>query len=426
MNPIENTDAPTASRVGGTPERETPRPAAPRAPARRSTGRVVAALLAIGILLGGAFLAGFVPRLHQSESLRLEVEDARTRVPEVKTVRVARAPARTTVSLPGTARAFLETPLYARINGYLKRFLVDIGDAVTKGQLIAEIESPEVDQQLRQARANLAVAKAALAQTRANLMLAQASAKRWETLAKDHAVSQQEADEKRAALLAREADVQSADAAILAQEAIVKRYEELQGFEQITAPFDGIVSARAVDVGTLVTEGSSTSARELFRVVQVHSLRLFVNVPEPAIPSIRPGLEVQVRFDAHPGRTWKGTVARTARSSDPSSRMMLTEVSVPNSDGVLSSGLYAQATFEIERATPPLIVPANALILWPKGTFVSRVSEEGTVHYPPVQVGRDYGSQAEILSGLREGDRVVVNPTTELKEGQKVSPVDEK
>jgi len=420
VNPLENANAPSA------PAREPRVEPPPGAPRRSSSGKVVAALLALGGLLGGAFLAGFVPRMRQTEQLRQDVEETRSVVPEVKVVKVVRAPARTTLSLPGTARAFLEAPLYARINGYLKKFQVDIGDAVKKGQLIAEIESPEVDQQLRQAHANLAVARAALAQSRANLTLARASAKRWETLAKDHAVSQQEADEKMAALLAREADVQSADAGILAQEAIVKRYQELQGFEQITAPFDGIVTVRAVDVGTLVTEGSSTSARELFRIVQADSLRLFVQIPEPAISSIQTGLDVQVRFDAHPGRVWKGTVSRTARASDPSSRMMLTEVSIPNADGVLSSGLYAQATFELNRPSPPLLVPANALILWPKGTFVALVGDGDVVRYPQVQVGRDYGTQAEILSGIQEGDRVMVNPTTEVREGQKVRPVDDK
>jgi RND family efflux transporter MFP subunit len=391
-----------------------------------SPGKVILALLALAALLGGAFLTGFIPRARQSEQLRLDAEESRSGVPEAKVAKVVRAAAETTLSLPGSARAFIEAPLYARINGYLKRFLVDLGDSVKKGQLIAEIESPEVDQQLRQARANLAVARAALAQSRANLTLAQVAAKRWAALARDHAVSQQEADERQAALEARQADLQSAEASILAQEANVKRYEELQGFEQITAPFDGILSARTVDVGTLVSEGSSTSTRELFRIVQVDSLRVFVNVPESAISSVRQGLDVEVRFDAHPGRLWKGIVARTARSSDPSSRMMLSEVSVPNPDGVLSSGLYAQVTFKLRRPSPPLLVPANALILWPKGTFVAVVGDDSVVHYPAVQIGRDYGSQAEILSGLREGDHVMVNPTTEIREGQKVRAIDDK
>lgn len=414
----------------GSPPRESPaepRPPAtpPERPGAVSTTQVALGLLVLALLLGAGLVVGFVPRVHQSRELREEVEEARRGVPEAKVVRVVRAPVETSLSLPGTARAYIETPLYARINGYLKRFLVDLGDPVKAGQLIAEIESPEVDQQLRQARANLAVARAGLSQSRANLALAQVAAKRWAALAQDHAVSQQEADEKQAALQAREADVQASDASILAQEANVKRFEELRGFEQITAPFDGIVTARTVDVGTLVTEGSSTSARELFRVAQMDALRVFVNVPESAMAAIEAGQSVQVRFDAHPGRLWTGTVARSARAADPTSRMMLTEISVQNRDGVLSSGLYAQVMFELKRPAPPLVVPANALILWPKGTFAAVVGTDDQVRYLPIQVGRDTGTQAEILSGLAEGDRVMVNPTTELKEGQKVRPIDE-
>ncbi len=251
------------------------------------------------------------------------------------------------------------------------------------------------------------------------------SAKRWAALAKDHAVPQQEADEKQAAFEAREADVQAAEAAVQSQEANVKRYEELLAFEQITAPFDGIVSSRSVDLGTLVSEGSTTSTRELFRVVQIDTLRVYVSVPESAMASVLPGLDVEVRFDAHPGRVWKGTVSRTARSADPASRMMQAEVRVANPDGVLSSGLYAQVAFQLKRTTPPLLVPANALVIWPKGTFVAVVDEASAIHYHAVEIGRDYGTQAEILSGLREGDRVLVNPSTELREGRKVQAVDD-
>ncbi|HVR83536.1 MAG TPA: efflux RND transporter periplasmic adaptor subunit [Planctomycetota bacterium] len=421
MIPTENAKTPSPAAPDRPPDLLLPRPV--QKPG--SSGTKTLGLLVLVVLLGGAFLLGFVPRLRQTEELRQEGEKEQNRVPEVKVARAAKATAQVTLTLPGTARAQIEAPIYARINGYLKRFLVDLGDSVKKGQLLAEIESPEVDQQLRQARANLGVAKATLAQNRANWTLAGIGARRWAALAKDHAVSQQEADEKQAALEAREADVQAAEAAIQSQEANVKRYEELQGFMQILAPFDGIISSRSVDVGTLVSEGSTTSTRELYRLVQVDSLRVFVNVPESAMASVQPGLEVQLRFDAHPGRLWTGSVTRTARSADPTSRMMQTEVSVANPDGVLSSGLYAQVVFQLRRATPPLLVPANALVIWPKGTFIAVVGEDSVVHYPAVVIGRDYGTQAEILSGLKEGDRVMINPTTEVKEGQKVRAVDE-
>jgi len=421
MTPSENIQAPPQA------DPKPLRVAAVERPARTpgsGTARI-AGLILLLLLLGGAFLFGYLPRLRQNEELRQESEQQLHRVVEVKVARAVRAPAQSTLTLPGSARAQIETPIYARTNGYLKRFLVDLGDSVKKGQLLAEIESPEIDQQLRQARANLEVAKATLAQNRANLTLAGIAAKRWASLVKDHAVSQQEADEKQATFEVRQADVQAAEAGIRSQEANVKRYEELQGFLQITAPFDGLISSRSVDVGTLVSEGSTTSTRELFRLVQIDTLRIFVNVPESAMEAVKPGLKVEVRFDAHPGRVWTGSVSRTARSVDPVSRMMQSEIAVANPDGVLSSGLYAQVLFQLQRAAPPLLVPANALVIWPKGTFVAVVDDASAVHYGPVQIGRDYGTQAEILAGLKEGDRVMVNPSTEVKEGQKVRAVDE-
>jgi RND family efflux transporter MFP subunit len=421
MIPTENAKTPPVAPSALPPELPLLRPVRRSGSARAK----LLGLLVLGLLLGGAFLLGFFPRLRQTEELRQDGEREANRVPEVKVARAVKAATQVTLTLPGTARAQIEAPIYARINGYLKRFLVDLGDSVRKGQLLAEIESPEVDQQLRQARANLAVARAALVQNRANLTLAGIGARRWAALAKDHAVSQQEADEKQAALEAREADVHAAEAAIQSQEANVKRYEELQGFMQILAPFDGLISSRSVDIGTLVSEGSTTSTRELFRLVQVETLRVYVNVRESAMASVQPGLEVQLRFDAHPGRVWTGSVARTARSADPTSRMMQSEVTVANPDGVLSSGLYAQVVFQLRRVTPPLVVPANALVIWPKGTFVAVVGEDSIVHYPAVVIGRDTGTQAEILSGLKEGDRVMVNPTTEVREGQKVRAVDD-
>ncbi|HEV3028665.1 MAG TPA: biotin/lipoyl-binding protein, partial [Planctomycetota bacterium] len=217
MIPTENAKTPPPAAPDRLPE------LLPQRPVQKagSSGTKTLGLLVLLVLLGGAFLLGFVPRLRQNEELRQDAEKEQNRVPEVKVARAAKASAQVTFTLPGTARAQIETPIYARINGYLKRFVVDLGDSVKKGQLLAEIESPEVDQQLRQARANLGVARATLAQNRANWTLAGIGAKRWAALAKDHAVSQQEADEKQAALEAREADVQAAEAAIQSQEANV-------------------------------------------------------------------------------------------------------------------------------------------------------------------------------------------------------------
>jgi RND family efflux transporter MFP subunit len=391
-----------------------------------TTLKVALGVMALVALLGTLFVAGLLPRLRRESRLSIEVQEARDRLPDARVIAVKKSSAESTITLPGTARAWLEAPLYARVNGYLKRFHVDIGDPVKKGQLIAEIESPEIDQQLRQARANLAVAQAALAQTQANLDLAKVGARRYGTLAKEHAVSQQEADEKQSALSAREADVQAAKAAILAQEANVKRLEELQTFEQIVAPFEGTLISRTVDVGTLVSEGSSAGTRELFRVAQVGSLRVFVHLPEALLASVHEGLVARIRFDAWPGREFRGTVSRTAHAIDPSSRTMLTELSVANAEGLLISGQYAQVTLELKHSAPPLLMPSNALILRSEEPHAARVDEDGTVHYLPVKVGRDYGMQIEVLSGINEGDYIMINPTTDLREGQKVRPLHEK
>jgi RND family efflux transporter MFP subunit len=398
--------------------RVAPPPIAPPPPApskSRGGGTVVAALLAL------AALGGFVVyrALHRNDALR-ESAGQEAQVPVVRVETVKRSSPENRLTLPGTALADQQTSMYARINGYLKSFAVDIGDAVKKGQLVAEIDSPEVDQQLRQAAATLGVAKATLVQAQANQELARVASERWAALVKERAVSQQEADEKRLTLAAREADVESARATIKAQEANVKRLEELQSFKQIQAPFDGVITARNVEIGTLVSEGSGTAARELFRMVQIQNLRFHVQVPEGFVSSIRVGLEATLAFDAHPGKAFSGKVARTSNAVEAASRTMLVEVLVPNPDRVLLPGMYAQVTFGLRQAAPTLVMPSNALLVRPEGTLAAVVGKDKTVHYKKIQVGRDYGTRIEVVSGLDENDQVMVNPTTMIREGEKV------
>jgi RND family efflux transporter MFP subunit len=398
-----------------------PRIKGPREPAASKSGSAATVAVALVALAG---LGGFViyRALHRNEAFQA----AATEDPPALTVRVVpvkRSSPENHLTLPGTALADQQTPLYARINGYLKSFAFDIGDKVKKGQLVAEIDSPEVDQQQRQAVATLGVAKAALLQAQANQELARVASDRWAGLVKERAVSQQEADEKRLALAAREADVESARATIKAQEANVKRLEELQSFKQILAPFDGVITARNVEIGMLVSEGSGASTRELFRMVQLQSLRFHVPVPEPFVPSIQAGLEAKLSFEAHPGRTFAGQVSRTANAVDAASRTMLVEVRVPNPDGVLLPGMYAQVTFNLRLASVPLLMPSNALLVRPEGTLVAVVAKDKTVHYKKIQVGRDFGTRIEVVSGLDENDQVMVNPTTMIREGDRVEPV---
>jgi RND family efflux transporter MFP subunit len=372
-------------------------------------------------LLALAALGGYVVyrALQRNEAMHGEaLQDPQ--VTAVKIEVVKRSSPENRLTLPGTALADQQTPLYARINGYLKSFAFDIGDSVKKGQLVAEIDSPEVDQQLRQAVATQGVAKAALVQAQANQELARVASERWAALVKERAVSQQEADEKRLTLAAREADVEASRAMIKAQEANVKRLEELQSFKQILAPFDGVITARNVEIGTLVSEGSGAAARELFRMVQLQNLRFHVPVPEGFVPSIHIGLEATLTFDAHPGKTFAGKVSRTSNAVDVASRTMLVEVRVPNPAGVLLPGMYAQVTFALRQASPALLMPSNALLVRPEGTLAAVVGKDKTVHYKKIQVGRDYGTRIEVISGLEENDQVMVNPTTMIREGEKV------
>lgn len=389
----------------------------PPAPRRGSSAPLV--LFAVVLVLGGSGAYVVHRALTRSEALQ-EGAARISELPVVKVVAVRRTAPEETLTLPGTTLADQQTPLYARVNGYLKSFLHDLGDAVKKGELVAEIDSPEVDQQLRQARATLGVAQAALLQAQANQELAKVAADRWAGLVKEKAVSQQEADEKRLTLAAREADVEAARASIKAQEANVKRLEELSSFKQIVAPFDGVITARNVEVGTLVSEGSGTGARELFLMVQEQTLRLHVPVPEPYAPSIHLGMETALSFGAYPGTAFTGKVSRMSGAVDPASRTRLVELLVPNADGRLLPGMYAQVTFKLHREAQPLLMPSNALLIRPEGTLVAFVDGAQVVHYRKVQVGRDFGTQIEIVSGLSENDTVMANPGTVIREGQKV------
>lgn len=397
-------------------QRVEPDPMPVPAPRKSAAGTVVVALLAL------AGLGGFVVwrALHREAPLQ---EAAAEGGSTVRVVSLKRSSPESSLTLPGSALADQATPLYARVNGYLKSFAFDLGDSVKKGQLVAEIDSPEVDQQLRQAKATLAVAQAAQLQAQANLELANLASERWAALVKERAVSQQEADEKRLTLVARAADLEASKAAVKAQEAAVKRLEELQSFKQIVAPFDGVIAARNVEIGTLVSEGSGAGARELFRMVQLQALRFHVPVPESAVPAIRIGMEAKLTFDAHPGKAFAGSVSRTSNVVDPASRTMLVEVRVENPDGRLLPGMYAQVTFPLKQESPSLLMPSNALLVRPEGMLAAVVSKDKTVHYKKIQVGRDYGTRIEVLSGLQEHDQVMVNPTTMIREGDKVEPV---
>ena len=307
------------------------------------------------------------------------------------------------VTFPGDVQAYVTTPIYARTDGYLKSWYVDIGGRVKAGQLLATIETPEIDDQLRQAQA-------AQAQAQANLDLAKTTAERWQNLLKSDGVSQQEVDQNLGAYKARQADYSAAAAN-------VERLKSLQSFQRVVAPFDGIVTARNVDIGALISSGNT---KQLFQMAQIGVLRVYVNVSESYSAEIRIGMPADIHLAEFPGRTFVGKVAHTAGAIDPASRTLLTEVQVPNPRAELMPGSYAQVTFHVKEGTPPLVVPANTLIFRSDGPQIALVENGNTARLRKVTIGRDFGTNLEIVSGLRPSDTAILNPPDSLADGAAV------
>ena len=410
---------------------------------KRSKGRLSWMILGAGAVLTGLLAVGIVPRFNRQAELDANAESAQTSAPTVNVVRAQRGSTATNLSLPGSVQAIQETTIYARTDGYLQRPLVDIGDRVQVGQLLGEIDSPETDQELEQARADLASIQAALAEARANLELARQSWQRWRSLVGQGAVSQQAADERRATFNAEQANVKAAEADVGSSQANVRRLVVLQSFKRVTAPFSGIITARNVDSGALISAGSSNSNSSgssstsnsnsnansstgnsgLFRIARTDSLRIRVNVPQSAVQSIRFGQRAQIRVREQSQRPFTGTVIRTADVLDPTSNTLVTELQLPNQNNLLRPGMYAQVTFEMTRANPPVMVPANTLVTNSGGTQVVTVTQDQTVRYQKVEIGRDYGTEVEIMAGLAANELLITNPTDDLQEGTRVQAV---
>jgi RND family efflux transporter MFP subunit len=386
-------------------------------------------LVAIGVL-AAIYVAALVPRIIVQRRLANEAQARRDRAPLVSTTTPQRAPAVADVELPGTIQAILETGIFARTDGYLRARYVDIGDKVTTGQLLAEIDAPEIDQQLNQARASLAEAKANVVKLQADLNLAKSTLQRY-IAAGVGSVSKQQVDERTSSVETADKTVEAAKATAAANQANVDRLEDLQGFERVYAPFPGIITARNVDPGALISAGTGQGVRELFRLAQVDTLRIFVFVPQTWAPFVSVGETADVSVRERLGLIVKGTVTRTAGSVDPNSRTMLAQVEVDNKDGQLLSGSYGTVKFHITRDNPPLLIPANALLVDASGIRVAVVQGDAshlTLHYQPVQIGRDYGDQVEVVGGLDEHVTLATGLTGNLVEGTgvRVAKPDEK
>ncbi|HDR8986145.1 TPA: efflux RND transporter periplasmic adaptor subunit [Burkholderia vietnamiensis] len=384
--------------------------AAPDAPPARG-GRKLAVPLA-GIALAAALLAiGIVPRLDARAAQRAQV--AAQQVLPVSVIVPGAAPADQTLTLPGAVMPYEEASIYARTSGYIAHWSADLGAHVKAGQPLAQIAAPDLDAQLRQARADAATAQA-------NYDYAKSTAQRWQQMLATQSVSQQDADTKTADMNAKRAMLASA-------QANVAHLAELVSYESVTAPFDGVITARDVDVGTLVTAGGTPGSAglsgELFHLEQTDTLRVFVDVPQDSATGITTGTQVYLSTQQYPGRRFAARVTRTAGAIDPVTRTLRVEIDVDNRDGALLPGAYAQAHLVVPSAAPALELPVSALLFRPDGVTVATVDAHGRTALKTVQIGRDFGTRVEIVAGLAPTDRVIDNPGDAIAAGEAVKIV---
>jgi RND family efflux transporter MFP subunit len=383
-------------------------PDLPPASPRRALALSGAALVAL-MAAGGLTIAG---QVHRGRVLAQETE--RQAVPVVAVVHPALEAPQEDLVLPGSLQAWEESPIYARTNGYLLRWHKDIGSRVARGDLLAEIDTPEVDQELDQARA-------ARKQAQALADLAKVSARRSEALFKDQLVSEQQNDEQASSYA-------QALASLAAAAANERRLEQMEGFKQVVAPFAGVITRRNVDPGALINagtgvapEGGTGSGRELFDLARVDPLRVFTSVPQAYAPFVKTGTKATVTLQEFPGRIFTGAVARTAQAIDATTLTLLTEIDLPNPDGRLLPGSSGQVRFTVGAGLDRVTMPVNALLFRGEGARAAVVGPEGRVRLRPIIIGRDYGTTLEILGGLAADDRVVVNPADSLEDGQAVN-----
>ncbi|MGB8768515.1 MAG: efflux RND transporter periplasmic adaptor subunit [Candidatus Korobacteraceae bacterium] len=378
-------------------------PKLPPAAPRKALLMIAAVLLLLAV---GAVIA-MLMRAHDSDVLARETQ--RESVPTVAVIHpVAEKPDEELV-LPGSLEAYIESPIYARTNGYLLRWYKDIGSRVTKGELLADIDTPEVDQELMQAQATRQ-------QIVAQLNLAKINSDRYLSLRKTDSVSQEEADQQSSGYQQAKANLDAADAN-------VRRLEELEAFKHVYAPFSGVLTKRNVDPGALINAGSigGAAGKELFDMAREDPLRVYVNVPQAYAPAIKNGMEAWVTLQEFPGQTFRGTVARTAEAIDTTTRTLLTEVDVPNKDGHLLPGSFGEVHFQVGINSQKVTVPVNTMLFRREGAQVAVVGRDNKVQLRPITIGRDYGATLEILGGVSVDDEVVVNPADSLEDGQQVN-----
>jgi multidrug efflux pump subunit AcrA (membrane-fusion protein) len=424
-----------------------------------SRGKVVLAAVVIVAVVVAAWLAGYLPHRSQEDAAVAAANVEKNAIPVVTSTMVRSAPADIDLSLPGSISSVSEASIFARAAGYVVKRYADLGDHVKAGQLLAQIDAPDLDQQVAQARAAVAQAVQQLGMVRASLIqaeaqrdLAKATLARYQVLVKDGAVAQQDyetqvsgAKTADALVVAQQANVNGSQDNVNQAQANLDRVIALQEFKNVRAPFDGVVTARNVDVGYLISStggglgatpatqpGASlnnANGNEMFRVAQMDSLRIYVSVPQSGEASVRVGMETAIMISELPGVEFPGKVTRTSNALDPNTRTLLTEVQLSSQGGKLKPGMYATVRFRSHRDTPPLLVRGDALMPNASGISAAVLQDAGrgnglkTVHIEHVQVGRDYGAETEIVAGLHAGDIVVINPGDEVREGALVTAV---
>ncbi len=375
-------------------------PEIPPAPPRR-------ALMVVGVALLILLAAGAVTLISRASHERaLAKETERETIPTVAVVHPLAEKPDEELVLPGSLQAFEESPIYARTNGYLVRWYKDIGSRVKEGDLLATIDTPEIDQELNQTRA-------ARQQIVAQLELAKISADRWENLRKSDSVSAQEADQQTSGYKQAQANLAAADAN-------VRRLEQLEGFKKVYAPFSGVITKRNVDPGALINAGAGAAGRELFDIARVDPLRVYTSVPQAYAPFIRVGASTTVTLQEFPGQRFSAKVARTAESIDPNTRTLLTEVDVPNRDGRLLPGSFGEVHFAVGSNVDKVTVPVNAMLFRSEGTRLAVVGPGNKVELRAISIGKDYGTTLEVLAGVSTQDQIVINPSDSLEDGQQV------
>jgi len=403
--------------------------AQPKGPSSRTAVAMVVLLLAL--VLAGYYM-GYIPRQKKELALAAESKSDTEALPLVTVTPVRRSAATSSLVLPGNIQAVTETPVLARASGYIKSRAADIGDRVKEGQVLAEIEAPELDQQIRQAQASIDQAastieqsQAALEQGQSNEALAKITAERSQKLFDRNVISRQDNDTAQMQYAAQKANAAALTKAVAAAKsnesawrANLARLNDLHGYLAVRAPFAGVITVRNIDVGALVNEGSTL----LYRIAQTDRLRTYLNVPQADSGSVRAGQHATLIVPDLGGRKFSGLVTRTANALDPASRTLLTEVQVDNSSGSLLPGMYSEVDLAVPRAAPPLIIPADTLVVRGNGPQVAVVDAGGVVHYKLIHLGRDFGDHLEVLDGLEAGQMLAVNPGDTIRENVRVKP----